>query len=265
MRYNVQVKTLCIMYLCSIFVALQTKSSPVRLTVDVSKSHTIRHTQTTGRTLLEQWSVRRTGRYLHNIQQIEERNIQALSGIRTCDLSDRAIVDVILRPHDYWLRPIMGLYWFIINSEFVCVWDPLWSSLNPVRPLRETFFCRHGRDSNPVATIYLKGWWWWPSSSSPPLYDLLRLNSFYSLIFLNFSSPYIHIFLRLNLCICHFRLLGLQWLRSNLRDADLTVVTVKVVCDAVWTGTESFTFPYCLCSILIKLRFILTFSAFWAR
>ena len=50
--------------------------------------------------------------------------------------------------------------------------------------------------------VYLRGWWWWlSSSSSSPLYDHLRLHSVYSLIFLNFSFPCIHIFRSHNLSL----------------------------------------------------------------
>jgi hypothetical protein len=98
------------------------------------------HTHTAGRTPLEQWSGRRTRRYLHSIQQTQQTNIQALRGIRICDLSNLAASDVILGPCEHWVRPILGLYWCIINTDCVCVWDPLCSSLHPVRPLRDTFF-----------------------------------------------------------------------------------------------------------------------------
>jgi hypothetical protein len=38
----------------------------------------------------EEWSVRRTGRYLHNTQQTQETNIHALGGMRTRDRSNQA-------------------------------------------------------------------------------------------------------------------------------------------------------------------------------
>jgi hypothetical protein len=40
-----------------------------------------------------------TGRYLHNTQQIQQKNICALSGIRTYDLSTRAPSNQRLTPH----------------------------------------------------------------------------------------------------------------------------------------------------------------------
>lgn len=48
-------------------VTLQAKLNLGRLTVDVSRPHTIRHTA--GRTHLNVWSARRTGCFLHNTQQ----------------------------------------------------------------------------------------------------------------------------------------------------------------------------------------------------
>jgi hypothetical protein len=61
-----------------------------RLIVEVRGSHTIRHSHTLGRTPLNEWSVRRRGRYLHNTQQTQETNILTLSGIRTRNPSKRA-------------------------------------------------------------------------------------------------------------------------------------------------------------------------------
>jgi len=82
----------------------QPYSEPVRLIVDVSRSHTIRQTQThtSSRTPLNERSARRRGRYLHNTQQTQEtNNIRALGGIRTRDLCSRAATDLRLRPHGY--------------------------------------------------------------------------------------------------------------------------------------------------------------------
>ena len=50
-----------------------------RLVVEVYRSHTIRHTHTVGRTSLNERSDRR----LHDTQQTQEKNMLALSGIRT--------------------------------------------------------------------------------------------------------------------------------------------------------------------------------------
>jgi len=46
-------------------------------------NHTQLDTHTNGRPLLNQWSVRGRGRYLHNTQHTQGTNIHALSGIRT--------------------------------------------------------------------------------------------------------------------------------------------------------------------------------------
>jgi hypothetical protein len=55
---------------CFLSVALQPKSDLGRLTVEVSRSHIIRHTHThthtPGTTTLDEGSARRRGRYLHN-------------------------------------------------------------------------------------------------------------------------------------------------------------------------------------------------------
>jgi hypothetical protein len=64
--------------------------------VEVSRSHTVRHTHTHthththGRTSLNERSARCRGRYLHKTQQTQDTNIHALSGIRTRDPSNQA-------------------------------------------------------------------------------------------------------------------------------------------------------------------------------
>jgi hypothetical protein len=58
-----------------------------QLRVQVSGSHTIRHT--VGRNSLNEWSARRTGRYLHNTQQTQDTNIHSVSEIRTRDPSNQ--------------------------------------------------------------------------------------------------------------------------------------------------------------------------------
>jgi hypothetical protein len=62
----------------------------------VSRSHTIRHMSMRAhcRTPLNERSARRTGRYIHSTQQIQETNIHALSGIRTRDPSNRGAADL---------------------------------------------------------------------------------------------------------------------------------------------------------------------------
>jgi hypothetical protein len=56
----------------------------------------VARSQTPGRTPLNEWSARRRGRYLHNTQQTQEMNIHVLSGIRTCDPSNRAVANLLL-------------------------------------------------------------------------------------------------------------------------------------------------------------------------
>jgi len=46
---------------------------------------------------------RRRGRYLYNTHQTQTTNIHALSGIRTCNPSNRVATDLRLRPHGDWL------------------------------------------------------------------------------------------------------------------------------------------------------------------
>jgi hypothetical protein len=80
----------CLTYgsLFIVFVALQPNSGLDRLIVEVSRSHTIRHTHAPDRTpLMNEWSARYRGRYLLNTQ---ETDIHALSGIRTPDPSNYA-------------------------------------------------------------------------------------------------------------------------------------------------------------------------------
>jgi hypothetical protein len=51
-----------------------------------------------GRTLLNERSARRRGRYLHNTQQTQETNVSALSGIWTGDPSNQVAAGICLRP-----------------------------------------------------------------------------------------------------------------------------------------------------------------------
>jgi len=73
-------------------VAQQPQWGLSRLVVEVSRSNTIRQTHTPGRTPLYEWSARRRGRFLHNTLQTRQTNIHALSGIRTRDHSNQAVV-----------------------------------------------------------------------------------------------------------------------------------------------------------------------------
>ena len=70
----------------SFSVALQPKSGPGCLIVEVSRSHTHTHTHTPGRTPLNEWPARCRGRYLPKTQ---ETNSHVLNGIRTCNLSKK--------------------------------------------------------------------------------------------------------------------------------------------------------------------------------
>ena len=55
------------------------------LIVEVSRSHTIRHTHTRAlvQTPRNEWSAHRKGRYVRNTCQIEEVSIHSLSGMQT--------------------------------------------------------------------------------------------------------------------------------------------------------------------------------------
>ena len=63
------------------FVAQQPNSGLGRLSVQVSRSHTVKYTYTPSGTPLNEWSARRRGRYLHNALQTQDKNIYALRGI----------------------------------------------------------------------------------------------------------------------------------------------------------------------------------------
>jgi hypothetical protein len=74
--------------------------------LDRYRSLSLSLTHTPGRTPLNEWSQRRRGRYLHNTQQTQEKNIIVLSGIWTRNPSDQAAVDLRLRQYDHrdWLN-----------------------------------------------------------------------------------------------------------------------------------------------------------------
>jgi hypothetical protein len=62
----------------------------------------LNHTQTHGRTPLHEWSAHRRGLYLHRTtQNINTRDIHALSGIRTRDSSNQAARDLHLTPRGH--------------------------------------------------------------------------------------------------------------------------------------------------------------------
>ena len=72
-----------------------------RLADDVARSPKL-VTHAPRRTPLNEFSARRWRRHTHNIQQTQETNIHALSGIRTCDPSNQAALDLRLRRHGCW-------------------------------------------------------------------------------------------------------------------------------------------------------------------
>jgi hypothetical protein len=85
------------------------------MSLDLTQLDTHTHTHTAGRTPLDQWSVRRTGRYLHNTQQTKQSNIQALRGIWTLDpaqSSGRRRTSQTSRPYVYILA----------NTVFLCIY-----------------------------------------------------------------------------------------------------------------------------------------------
>ena len=67
-----------------------------------SFTHRHTHTNTHGRTPLDEWSARRRGRCLHNTQQTQETNIHVLSGIRTRDPSSQAAADPRIKVRAHW-------------------------------------------------------------------------------------------------------------------------------------------------------------------
>jgi hypothetical protein len=84
------------------FFSATAQVAPVRLVVKVSRSRTIRRSHTPGRTPLNQWSVCRRGRLLHNTQQTHQTSLHALS-----NSSIQAASDLRLRSHGCRLRPIL--------------------------------------------------------------------------------------------------------------------------------------------------------------
>jgi len=59
-------------------VAQQPKSGLDRLTVKVPSSDKFRHTHTTSRTPLNEWSAHLRSHYLHNTQHTQQTNIHAV-------------------------------------------------------------------------------------------------------------------------------------------------------------------------------------------
>jgi len=68
------------------------------------------HTHTHGRTLLNEWSAGRRGRYIHNTQEKQEMNILALCDIRTRNPSiNQAAAGLSLRPHGHRDRAVSNM------------------------------------------------------------------------------------------------------------------------------------------------------------
>jgi hypothetical protein len=75
-----------------------------RLFAKIFTAHTYTHTHAHSRSPPDQWSARRTGRYLHNTQQTQETNTHTVCGIRTRDLSNPAAGDARFRRPSHWER-----------------------------------------------------------------------------------------------------------------------------------------------------------------
>jgi hypothetical protein len=69
------------------------------LSFSVSVSHN--YTHTVGRTPLNERTAHCRGRYMHNIQQVQETTLHVLSGIRTHGPNNQATAHLRLRPYCY--------------------------------------------------------------------------------------------------------------------------------------------------------------------
>jgi len=74
-------------------VALQPETILGRFFVEVSRLHT----DTSGKTSLNEWSARRRIHYLYNTNQTQETNISTPTGTGTCNASNRAAPVISLR------------------------------------------------------------------------------------------------------------------------------------------------------------------------
>jgi hypothetical protein len=79
-------------------VAQQPNSGLGHLIIEASKSHTVRHTHTPGRTPLEEWAARHRGSTCTTHNKRKRQNIHAFNRIRTHDPSNQAAADLRLRP-----------------------------------------------------------------------------------------------------------------------------------------------------------------------
>jgi hypothetical protein len=95
----------CVVEICDAHFATYTvfclwrKTGLGRLITEISKSHTIRHTQPVG-LLWREWSACRRGRYLYNTQRTQQTSIHALRWIRNGDPSNQAAADLHLKPRN---------------------------------------------------------------------------------------------------------------------------------------------------------------------
>jgi hypothetical protein len=99
-----------------------------RLIVEVSRWQS--DTRTLGRSILDEWSAPRRGRYLHNTQQKQEKYIHALSGIRTRDPNSLSVADRT----STWII-LAWYYWHVYQHIFLEIYD--------TRPLCARIILRH--------------------------------------------------------------------------------------------------------------------------
>jgi len=105
------------------FCAKQPKLGLGCLTVEVSRSHTGKHTHLDP---LNEWSAHHRGHYLHllhNTQQTQEENIHTLSRIQTCDPSLQVAADVCLRPDGCFRWVNNCRVWFWMGERSRRVWN----------------------------------------------------------------------------------------------------------------------------------------------
>jgi hypothetical protein len=70
-----------------------------------------------------EWSARRTVRYLHHTQETQDTNIHTLSRIRTLDPSNTATSDPHLKPHCHWDRPPDVTARHFLLCRFIAIGD----------------------------------------------------------------------------------------------------------------------------------------------
>ena len=103
--------------------APQPKSGPSCFIVEISRSHTIRHTHTHThththiRTPLKKWSVRRRDYYLHTTHQTQETKVHAVSGIRTLEICNQTVADPRLSPQNHRIQQPDYYYTCLISGK----------------------------------------------------------------------------------------------------------------------------------------------------